>query len=146
MRTTSRLLRTVLVAASLMAVSATAAQAKATEPVNAPEHDPVGAYLAAHHQLPFELRSSGGTVVLHKSGFMVGHQLNSVPAEPMPAAGDSPTDQTALLVIAQPVSAQSADNGFGWTDAAIGAFVASVVLLLAAVAATLVRPRQTLHL
>jgi hypothetical protein len=42
---------------------------------------------------------------------------------------------------------QSADNGFDWADAAIGALVASVVLILAAaVAATIVRPRQTVQL
>jgi hypothetical protein len=146
MRTTSRLFRTVLVAAGVMALSATAAQAKPTGPANAPEHDPVGAYMAAHHQLPFELRSSGGPVVLHKSGFVVGHKLGFAAPQPMPAAVDSPTDQTAPLVIAQPVSAQSADNGFGWTDAAIGALIASVVLILAAIAATIVRPRQTLQL
>ena len=72
---------------------------------------------------------SGGPVVLHRSGFVLGHQL-----------------QTAPPVVAQPVSAQSADNGFDWADAAIGALVASVVLILAAVAATHVRPRQTVQM
>src|SRR6185503_5434640 len=71
---------------------------------------------------------AGGPVVLHRSGFVLGHQL-----------------QTAPPVVAQPVSAQSADNGFDWADAAIGALVASVVLILAAVAATHVRPRQTVQ-
>jgi len=129
MRTTSRLFRIVLVAAGLMAVSATAAQAMPTGTANAPELDPVGAYMAAHHQLPFESHSSGGPVVPYGPGFVLGHQL-----------------QTAPPVIAQPVSAQSADTGFDWADAAIGALVASVVLILAAVAATHVRPRQTVQL
>jgi len=40
---------------------------------------------------------------------------------------------------------QSEDYGFDWADAAIGALVASVVLILA-VAATIVRPRQTVQL
>lgn len=145
MRTTSRLLRTVLLAAGLMAVSASAAQAMATGPANAPEHDPLGAYMAVHNQLRVVSHSLGGPVVLHKSGFVLGHQLNFVPAQPMAAAVDSPTDQTAPLVITQPVSAQSANHGFGWTDAAVGAFVASLLLILAAVAATIVRPRQTLQ-
>jgi hypothetical protein len=77
-------------------------------------------------------------------GFVLGHQLNVAPAQPMAAAADSPTNQTAPLVIAQPVSAQSADNGFDWTAAAVGAFVASLLLILAA--ATVVRPRQTVRL
>ena len=77
---------------------------------------------------------------------MLGHQLSFAAPQPMAAAADSPTNQTAPPVIAQPVSAQSADNGFDWADAAIGALVASVVLILAAVAATIVRPRQTVQL
>ena len=60
---------------------------------------------------------------------MLGHQLHTAPP-----------------VVTQPVSVQSADNGFDWADAAIGALVASVVLILAAVAATIVRPRQTVQL
>ena len=143
MRTTSRLFRTVLVAAGLMAVSATAAQAMAMGPANVPDRDPLG-FTAAHHQLPVVSHSPGGPVVLHKSGFVLGHQLNSAPAQPMAAAADSPTNQTAPPVIAQPVSAQSADNGFDWTAAAVGAFVASLLLILAA--ATVVRPRQTVRL
>ena len=125
MRTTSRLFRTVVVAAGLMAVSATAAQALPLGPANVTDRDPLG-FTAAHHQLPVVSHSSGGPVVLHRSGF--GHQL-----------------QTAAPVIAQPVAAQSVDNGFDWADAAIGALVASVVLILAAVAATIVRPRQTVQ-
>lgn len=85
-------------------------------------------------------------VALRTSGFVLGHQLNVAPAQPMTAAVDSPTDQTTPLVITQPVAAPSADNGFRWTDAVVGAFVASLLLILAAIAATIVRPRQTLQL
>ena len=145
MRTTSRLFRTVLVAAGLMAVSATAAQAMAMGPANVTDRDPLG-FTAAHHQLPVVSHSPGGPVVLHKSGFVLGHQLSFAAPQPMAAAADSPTNQTAPPVIAQPVSVQSADNGFDWTAAALGAFVASLLLILAAVAATVVRPRQTVQL
>jgi hypothetical protein len=146
MRTTSRLFRTVLVAAGLMAVSATAAQAMAMGPTNVPDRDPLGAYMAVHHQLPVASHSPGGPVILHKSGFVLGHQLSFAAPQPMAAAADSPTNQTAPLVIAQPVAAQSADNGFDWTAAAAGAFVASLLLILAAVAATVVRPRHTVQM
>jgi hypothetical protein len=64
----------------------------------------------------------------------------------MSAAVESPTNQTAPPVVAQPVPVQSANNSFDWADAAIGALVASAVLILAAVAATIVRPRQTVQL
>jgi hypothetical protein len=144
MRTTSRLFRAVLVAAGLMAVSATAAQAMALGPANVPDRDPLG-FTAAHHQLPVVSHSPAGAVVLHRSGFQLYH-MHFTPGLPMSAAADSPTNQTAPPVIVQPVSAQSADNGFDWTDAAIGAMVASVVLILAAIAATIVRPRQTAQL
>jgi hypothetical protein len=147
MRTTSRLFRTVLVAAGLLAISASAAQAMPTGLANAPEHDPLGAAKAVQ--------------VLHRSGFVLGHQLsfaaaqpmaaaadsptNQVPVSVMQAAADSPTDQTTPLVINQPVPAVttvSANNGFGWTDAGIGAAVAALLLILAGFAATRVRPRQ----
>lgn len=144
MRTTSRLFRTVLVAAGLMAVSATAAQAMAMGPANVPDRDPLG-FTAAHHQLPVVSHSPGGTIVLHRSGFQL-HHMGFTPGLAMVPAADSPTNQTAPPVIVQPVSAQSVDNGFDWTDAAIGALVASVVLIMAALAATIVRPRQTAQL
>jgi hypothetical protein len=133
MRTTSRLFRTVVVAAGLMAVSATAAQAMPLGPANVTDRDPLG-FTAAHHQLPVVSHSSGGPVVLHRSGFVLGHQLQTAPPV------------IAQPVAAQSVAAQSVDNGFDWADAAIGALVASVVLILAAVAATIVRPRQTVQL
>ena len=149
MRTTSRLFRTVLVAAGLLAISASAAQAMPTRASTDIGGNNPGFAATGHPGGPSLSRSGfshvGGPVVLHKSGFVLGHQLNFAPAQPMTAAVDSPTNQTAPLVIAQPVSAQSADN-FDWTDAAVGAFVASLLLILAAMAATIVRPRQTLQL
>jgi hypothetical protein len=149
MRTTSRLFRTVLVAAGLLAISASAAQAMPTRQSNDVGKYP-GFAATGHPGGPSLNRSGfghvGGPLALHSPGFVLGHQLNLVPAQPMAGAVDSPTNQTAPPVIAQPVSVQSADNGFDWADAAIGALVASVVLILAAVAATIVRPRQTVHL
>ena len=163
MRATSRLIRTVLVAAGLLAISASAAQAMPSQAYKAlnrsgvgnggrlvvanDAHDPLGAAMAVQHHLRVMSHSAGGPVVVyHGRSFVLGHQLNFVPAQPMAAAADSPTNQTAPPVIAQPVSVQSADTGFDWADAAIGALVASVVLILAAVAATIVRPRHTVQL
>ena len=132
MRTTSRLFRTVLVAAGLLAISASAAQAMPTRPSTDVGKN-LGFATTGHPGGPSLNRSGfgygGGAVVLHRSGFVLGHQL-----------------QTAPPAVAQPVSVQSADNGFDWADAAIGGLVASVVLILAAVAATHVRPRQTVQL
>src|SRR6478736_3122846 len=140
MRTTSRLIRTLLVAAGLLAISASVAHAMPSQAYKALDrsgvgnggrlmvandaHDPLGAAMAVRHHLRVMSHSAGGPVVVyHGRSFVLGHQLNFAPA--------------------QPVSAETADNGFDWADAAIGALVASVVLILAAVAATIVRPRQT---
>jgi hypothetical protein len=176
MRTTSRLIRTVLVAAGLLAIAASAAQAMPSQAYKAlnrsgignsgrlvvanDAHDPLGAAMAVQHHLRVMSHSPGGPVVVYRGrSFVLGHQLNFVPAQPMAAAADSPTDQVISQPVpaafhasgfvrqlnAQPVTVQSADNGFDWADAAIGALVASVVLILA-VAATIVRPRQTVQL
>ena len=134
MRTASRLIRIVLVAAGLLAISASVAQAMPTRPST-----------DVSKNLGFAATGHPGGPSLNRSGFRSG-QLIVVAAQPMSAAVDSPTNQTAPPVVAQPVSVQSADNGFDWADAAIGAVAASVVLILAAVAATIVRPRQTVQL
>ncbi len=120
--------------------------------------------MAVQHHMRVMSHSAGGPVVVyHGRSFVLGHQLNFVPAQPMAAAADSPTDQVISQPVpaafhasgfvrqlnvapAQPVSAQSADNGFDWRAAALGAFVASLLLILAAAAATVVRPRHTVQL
>src|SRR6476661_5223466 len=136
MRTTSRLIRTVLVAAGLLAISASAAQVAANR-----------------------------TIVFHRTGFLLDNKLpvqgvknvsvmqpaadsptNQALVSVMQPAADSPTDQTVPLVISQPVPAVttvSASSGFDWTDAGVGAAVAALLLILAGFAATRVRPRQT---
>ena len=93
---------------------------------------------------PLQLVVEDGRPTQTLRGAYIRQGIGSAPAQPMAAAADSPTNQTAPPVIAQPVSAQSADNGFDWTAAAVGAFVASLLLILAA--ATVVRPRQTVRL
>jgi len=151
MRTTSRLIRTILVAAGLLAISASAAQAMPLRQSN----DATGSAAAA---------AANRTIVFHRTGFLLDNKLpilvkdvsvmqpaadsptNQTPVSVMQPAVDSPTDQTVPLVISQPVPAVttvSASSGFDWTDAAIGAAVAALLLILAGFAATRVRPRQT---
>ena len=151
MRTTSRLFRTVLVAAGLLAISASAAQAM---PLRQSSDTTDSAAAAAANR----------TIVFHRTGFLLDNKLpiqgvkttsvmqaaadsptNQVPVSVMQAAADSPNDQTVPLVISQPVPAVttvSASSGFDWADAGIGAAVAAL-LILAGFAATRVRPRQT---
>jgi hypothetical protein len=169
MRTTSRLIRTVLVASGLLAISASAAQA--AMPIRQSNDATDSAAAAAANR----------TIVFHRTGFLLDNKLpiqqakavsvmqaaadsptnqalasvmqpagdsptNQALVSVMQPAADSPTDQTVPLVINQPVPAVttvSAGSGFDWTDAAIGAAVAALLLILAAFGATRVRPRQT---
>jgi hypothetical protein len=135
MRTTSRLIRTVLVAAGLLAISASAAQAMPTR--QSTDATDSAAVTAANR-----------TIVFHRTGLRLENKL---PIEDVKAvsvmqpAADSPTDQTVPLVISQPVPADttvSASSGFDCTDAGIGAAVAALLLIRAGFAATRVRPRQ----
>jgi hypothetical protein len=168
MRTTSRLVRTVLVAAGLLAISASAAQAMPTR--QSSDATDSAAVAAANR-----------TIVFHRTGFLLDNKLplpgvrttsvmQSAADSPtdqalvsvmqptadsptdqalvsvMQPTADSPTDQTVPLVISQPVPAVttvSASSGFDWADAGIGAAVAALLLILAGFAATRVRPRQT---
>ena len=152
MRTTSRLVRIVLVAAGLLAISASAAQAMPTRQSN----DATDSAAAA---------AANRTIVFHRTGFLLDNKVpvqgvrtvsvmqpaadsptNQALVSVMQPAADSPTDQTVPLVISQPVPAVttvSASSGFDWTDAGIGAAVAALLLILAGFAATRVRPRQT---
>jgi len=151
MRTTSRLFRTVLVAAGLLAVSASAAQAMPTrQSTDATDSAAVSA--------------ANRTIVFHRTGFLLDNKLpvqgitgasvmqaaadsptNQAPVSIMQPAADSPTDQTVPLVISQPVpvvTTVSASSGFDWIDAGIGAAVAALLLIMAGFAATRVRPRH----
>src|SRR6478672_4734925 len=136
MRTTSRLIRTVLVAAGLLAISASAAQAMPAQ--QSTDATDSAAVVAANR-----------TIVFHRTGFLLDNKLpvqGVKNVSVMQPAADSPTDQTVPLVISQPVPAVttvSASSGFDWTDAGVGAAVAALLLILAGFAATRVRPRQT---
>jgi hypothetical protein len=153
MRTTSRLIRTVLVAAGLLAISASAAQAM--PPLRWSTDATDSAAVAAANR----------TIVFHRTGFLLDNKLpilnvkdvsvmqasadsptNQALVSVMQPAADSPTDQTVPLVISQPVPALttvSTSSGFDWADAGIGAAAAALLLILAGFAATRVRPRQT---
>src|SRR3954453_3027556 len=154
MRTTSRLFGTVLVAAGLLAISASAAQAMPPLRAATDATDSAAKFAATGHPGGPSLNRSGfgyagGSIVFHRTGFLLDNKLPilNVKAVPvMQASADSPTNQTVPLVISQPVPALttvSASSGFDWADAGIGAAVAALLLILAAFAATRVRPRQT---
>jgi hypothetical protein len=88
-------------------------------------------------------------MAIHK-GFLAYHTGTvSRPSQPaastvMAAAVDSPTNQPIPTVITQPVATNAGTN---WTAGLIGAGIATAVLLLAALTASLIRrPRRVAHL
>jgi hypothetical protein len=168
MRTTSRLFGTVLVAAGLLAISASAAQAMPPLRWSTDATDSAAGFATGHPGGPSLNRSgyayAGGSIVFHRTGFLLDNKLpiqnikavsvmqasvdsptNQALVSVMQSAADSPTDQTVPLVISQPVPAVttvSASSGFDWADAGIGAAVAALLLIMTGFAATRVRPRQ----
>ena len=114
------LISTVVLAAALLAVSATAAQAR-----------PIGLGYTDHAQ-----SQSGGT------GYAGTYRPTQNGSRVMSAAVDPANAQQVPVVVtrAQPVAAS--DSGFNWSAALLGAGIASVVLLLAGATASRMKPRR----
>lgn len=131
MRTFSRLTGVTFAVAGLLAISASAAQAMPAASSNDSFNAP-----------------AKRTILLHRTGLPLQSHVAPTVTVMQPAV-DSPTDQTAPLIINLPAPAAatvSTDNGFGWIDAAVGAGVATLLLILAAGVAIRMRPRQTAQL
>jgi hypothetical protein len=152
MGTTARLIRPALIAGALLAVSAPAAQAMPSALSSTQSGTATTAGQVAKGSVGSSAQASAIAsrfMAMHK-GFLAYHTGTvSQPSQPvasnvMAAAVDSPTDQPIPTVITQPV----ADNvGTNWTAGLIGAGIATAVLLLAALTASLIRrPRPMAHL
>ena len=167
MRTTSRLFRTVLVAAGLLAVSASAAQAMPTRQSNDVGKNP-GFAATGHPGGPSLNRKSPapnlivvgytgqsaaanvsngyhrvyGPQALYK--YDAAAKVSSV----MSPAVDPPNAQQVPIVVTQavPQPVNVADSGFNWTAGMLGAGIATLVLLLAAITASRIRPQRAAHL
>src|SRR3954447_10499106 len=148
MRTTSRLFRAVLVAAGLLAVSASAAQAMPPLRAATDATDSAAGFAATGHP---------GGPSLNRSGVM----STAVPVDPTfgqlgyhrvygpqalykydAAARVSNAQQVPIVVthaVPQPINV--ADSGFNWAAGMLGAGIATLVLLLAAVTASRIRPQ-----
>jgi hypothetical protein len=66
----------------------------------------------------------------------------------MSAAVDPPSAQQVPIVVTQavPQPINVADSGFNWTAGMLGAGIATLVLLLAAITASRIRPQRVAHL
>jgi hypothetical protein len=162
MRTTSRLFRTVLVAAGLLAISASAAQAMPTRPSTDVGKNP-GFAVAGHPGGPslnrnligvgYTGQSAAAKVSNVYQGFYGGqaiykHDAAATISSVMSPAVDPANAQQVPIVVTQavPRPINVADSGFNWTAGMLGAGIATLVLLLAAITASRIRPQRVAHL
>jgi hypothetical protein len=157
MRTTSRLFCSVLVAAGLLAISAAAAQAMPTRPSTDVGKNP-GFAVTGHPGGPSLNRNLIGVGYTGQSaanvsnvyqGFYGGqalykHDAAAKISSVMSLAVDPPNAQQVPIVVTQavPQPVNVADSGFNWTAGMLGAGIATLVLLLAAITASRIRPHR----
>jgi hypothetical protein len=121
MATTARIARILIVATGILALSATAAQAR-----------PVGLTYA-----------DNGTATNPSQGYhrVYGPQA-LYKADPAGQTGSS----TIVVTRAVPQPVAVADSGFNWTAGLLGAGIATLALLVVAFTASRIRPRQVAQL
>jgi hypothetical protein len=133
MASTARIARIVIVASGILTLSVTAAQAR-----------PIGVGYTGQ---------SAANVSNVYQGFYGGralyqHDAASKISSVMSPAVDPPNAQQVPIVATQavPQPINVADSGFNWTAGMLGAGIATLVLLLAAIAASRIRPQRVAHL
>jgi hypothetical protein len=134
MASTARIVRIVIVATGILALSVTAAQAR-----------PIGVGFtgqSAAANVSNAYHSFYGPQALYK------HDAATKVSSVMSPAVDPPNAQQVPIVVTQavPQPINVADSGFNWTAGMLGAGIATLVLLLAAILATRIRPRRVAHL
>jgi hypothetical protein len=164
MRTTSRLFRTVLVAAGLLAISASAAQAMPPLRAATDATDSAAGFAATGHPGGPSLNRSGvvmspavpvdptfGQLGYHRvygPQALYKYDAAAKGSSVMSPAVDPPNAQQVPIVATQavPQPINVADSGFNWTAGILGAGIATLVLLLTAITASRIRPRRVAHL
>ena len=133
MASTARIARIVIVASGILTLSVTAAQAR-----------PIGVGYTGQ---------SAANVSNVYQGFYGGRALYQreaaakISSVMSPAVDPANAQQVPIVVtqaVPQPVNV--ADSGFNWTAGMLGAGIATLVLLLAAITASRMRPQRVAHL
>jgi hypothetical protein len=141
----SRTLRIVILAAGILAFSASAAQA-----------GPIGLGFTDHSQLQSAGKGYIGTYRPTQSkaaeAQIMSPAVDPASAQQLPVvsggsnimspAVDPANAQQVPVVVTQAQPVAVSDSGFNWTAALLGAGIASVVLLLAGATASRIRPRR----
>jgi hypothetical protein len=135
MASTARIARIVIVATGILALSVTAAQA---QPIGVGY---TGQSAAANVSNGYHHGFYGGQA-LYK------HDAATKVSNVMSPAVDPPNAQQVPIVVTQavPQPINVADSGFNWTAGMLGAGIATLVLLLAAITASRIRPQRVAQL
>ena len=157
--TVTRMIRATTVATAVLALSATAAQARTLEysTTNANSGNASsGAVTAGYHgsYRPAALTRLTGSIMSPAVDPANAQQAqtimspavdpaNAQQAQTIMSPGVDPANaQQVPVVVTQTAPANAAASGFDWTASLLGAGIATIALLLAAVAASRVRPRR----
>ena len=152
MATIARIARVLIIATGILALSATAAQA-GPNPYSARDiaalykHDAAtkvsnsyqgfyGGHALYQHDAAAKISSVMRSAVDPANAQLGYHRVYGPQALYMHDA--------ATQAVPQPVNV--ADSGFNWTDGMLGAGIATLVLLLAAITASRIRPQRVAHL
>jgi len=141
--TVTRMIRATTVATAVLALSATAAQARTLEysTTNANSGNASsGAVTAGYHgsYRPAALTRLTGSIMSPAVD-----PANAQQAQTIMSPGVDPANaQQVPVVVTQTAPAKAVASGFNWTASLLGAGIATIALLLAAVAASRVRPRR----
>jgi hypothetical protein len=141
--TITRTIRATTVAAAVLALSATAAQARPIEysTTNASSTNAGSGAVTTSYQgsyRPAALTRLTGSVMSPAVDPANAQQARTI----MSPGVDPANAQQVPVVVTQTAPAKAVDSGFNWSASLLGAGIATIALLLAAVAASRVRPRR----
>jgi hypothetical protein len=155
--TVTRMIRATAVATAVLALSATAAQARPLEySTTNSGNASSGAVTAGYHgsYRPAALTRLTGSIMspaVDPANAQQAQTIMSPAVDPanaqqartiMSPGVDPANAQQVPVVVTQTAPAKAVASGFNWTASLLGAGIATIALLLAAVAASRVRPRR----
>ena len=131
---TTRMIRVLAVGAGILALSATAAQAR-----------PIG--IAGGAQVATGAQGYHGFYrPAARTSFMTGSVDSPANQGTRMSSSVDPANDQSVPVVSAPVIVKTTDKSFDWTASVIGAAIAAAVLLLAGITASRIRPRRVAQL
>ncbi|HSS53210.1 MAG TPA: hypothetical protein VLK79_01045 [Gaiellales bacterium] len=151
MASTARIARIVIVATGILALSVTAAQARPlgvgyTGQSAANVSDVYQGFYGGHALYQKDAAAKIGQL---EAAAKNRHEAAAKISTVMSPAADRPSPPTSYrvpVVVTQAQPLAESDSGFNWTAGMLGAGIATLVLLLAAITASRIRPQRVAHL